>query len=150
MATKKRKAALSRYHHLYHHIDNDGVCIYCGDVADVDDHVPPITRVDDYRAFGLNQEYYLVVPCCSHCNGLLGSSLQRTLLERIYVLNDKLRDRLRKDGADWTPEQLDELGGWLHEYISSGIEHHSHLRNRFNYSCDWSAIAMQLENIYGD
>ncbi len=51
--SKNRDDCLRRYsarYSVYRHkgFDRVTLCFYCGDVSDTSDHVPPVTRVNDY------------------------------------------------------------------------------------------------------
>lgn len=60
-------------------------CFYCGSIAMEEDHVPPVSRIHDYRAL-YDKHPPLLVPCCSWCNGKLDASLQKDIYERFDAL----------------------------------------------------------------
>ena len=117
-------AAREIYGHLYRDVlavhDQPYVCIYCGEPGLDADHVPPVSRVAEYRKL-YGEPSYLCARACSGCNSLLGSSLQPDIFARI----DALKARLRRRYADilatpsWTDEELTHLHGWLQTYVMS-------------------------------
>lgn len=92
--TKERTIYESRYK-LVRDVANPFDCFYCGEMASSIDHVPPISRVSDYESFGLDEEVYIKVPCCRECNGLLGSSLQESVEDRIEHSKDLLAKSIK-------------------------------------------------------
>ena len=121
----RMKRKTSPYRSLYRrvsgerHQDGYPLCVYCGQPADSLDHVPPLSRVDDYRALGLVREMYLLVPACRDCNALAGSTLQATFPERVEYVKDEITRKNRRVIAapEWDQDEIDELGGSLKAYI---------------------------------
>ena len=111
------------------------LCTYCGDPADQLDHVPPLSRVDDYRALYPSDERYLMVRCCCDCNRRLANSLQLDLAARMKHLKALLsRHGKRLFAADvWDSEDLEELGPNLRSAIGSDIRKAERLRQRIAY-----------------
>jgi len=56
-------------------------CFYCGQLGNVLDHFPPVSRRHDINIFGVNIEKILV-RSCHECNAYLASSIQPNLEER--------------------------------------------------------------------
>lgn len=131
-----RKQNHSRWHHLYKHIDTDNICVYCGLPADTYDHVPPLSRVDDYRALVTHQETYILVSCCRQCNSLLSNSLQENIICRYDVLKIRLRSRLNKHimKREWTQEEIAQLGPNLKTKIMRAVNLHNRAQERLQYS----------------
>lgn len=93
----KPRANLERvYGPLYTKVDST-YCSYCGDHADVLDHVPPLTWVGS-----MGTEYFrskeiplLLMPACAECNGLLGSIGIFDMEERRAFISAELKSRYR-------------------------------------------------------
>lgn len=111
-------------------------CTYCGEAADTMDHVPPISRVDDYRALNMKHELYLKVACCKSCNSRLGNSLQNTLLDRISVAKSFLEKKYKKElkVAVFTKDELKEFSGTLKRDIIRAMERREYLLDLLDYS----------------
>jgi len=130
-----------RYNHLYALAPSERSefgwprCVYCGEPADTLDHVPPLSRVDDYRALGVHRERYLLVKSCKPCNVALGDSLQNDVLERIEVIKRRLRKKLgrRDTGYVWSDDDLTELGPNLRSHVGSAMRKTESLVRRIDY-----------------
>lgn len=61
-------------------------CIYCGDPADTEDHLEPVSRQTSRRRKGKMPGLGDTVPCCGECNSLLGAANAFTVKERAAVL----------------------------------------------------------------
>lgn len=87
------------------------VCYYCGDIANEEDHVPPISTVEFFDISREPADYFLV-PCCRECN-LLGSTEPHGLLdERADYIREKLKKKNRKKWRQsqlWTKEEVDDF-----------------------------------------
>lgn len=107
------------YGHLYRHHDGN-ICYYCGELAQHEDHCPPLTRIIDYRSLYEGQEY-LKVPACSECNTLLSNTLQRNLTERKKHLKHLLRKRYKRVAryVIRSEEELQEFTGDLKTIIEN-------------------------------
>lgn len=139
---KKQKQAWLRYAHLYQNVPSErspkgwALCVYCGDPADQIDHVPPLSRVEGYRALQPAREYYLRVKCCGACNRTLGDSLQLNISDRFERLKEKLsaKHKARAErGAFWTEEELRELGPSLSRSVRALSNAHDRLEDRVYY-----------------
>ena len=126
--SKHRKALALRYADIYklapceRHSGGEyayPLCVYCGDPADTIDHVPPLSRVDDYRSLRLEKETYLLVRSCRECNAVLGESLQTSVLERYELAKEKIALKAKPSKAMWTEEDMAELGPNMRRYVSS-------------------------------
>ena len=121
------------------------LCAYCGQPAETRDHVPPISRVDDYMAYNLKVEIYIKVPCCKQCNSWLSDSLQESFQRRfIYakeIMERKWKSKLKP--IDWSENEILELGKNLRSKIVSEINKSSKFIERHEYYegadivCDW-------------
>jgi hypothetical protein len=100
------------------------ICIYCGQVGDNVDHVPPTCARPNLISMGLQFQYpFLEVRCCGECNSALGSQGFWTVTERKrYIKQWLVRRYARVLGMpEWTPEELLDLGPGLSIHVSSGI-----------------------------
>lgn len=134
----KRNRDYTRWNQLYKHINTNNTCIYCGLPAVTFDHVPPISRVDDYRAMQLESEVYLLVPSCNQCNSLLSNSLQENIICRMDTLKIKLKRKLNKHIMDieWTDSEIAALGPNLKTTIKKAIAMHRLAQQRLTYEPD--------------
>ena len=122
------------------------ICVYCGMPADTRDHAPPLSRVSDYESFNLEQEFYLLVPCCSSCNSILGDSLQETILQRIEHLKDRLSSRYAKriKAQEWDDSEVLELGRNLRSWVAVSSAKDLKIKHRVEYYGGYDSIADQL------
>jgi len=91
--------------------DDSFTCYYCGEPANCYDHTPPISCIDYYDCTGIEAEF-LLVPSCSECNRLLGSTNTKTLADRFTLLKELLRkhySKVLKSTALWSDKELREL-----------------------------------------
>ena len=114
--SKKRKEAVSKFDHLYKHIYGERgqfyyLCVYCGEPASERDHVPPITRVDDYRNLHLENELFLKIPCCRECNNFGADILDDGFLSRVERIKDKIARKYSRfmSKSDWDDDEVEEL-----------------------------------------
>lgn len=126
------------------------LCIYCGLPADTYDHVPPISRVEDYRAYYLEREEYLKICSCRQCNNYLGDTIQPSVLDRLdalkIILEKKLSKYLRM--GDWTEEELSNLNGRLKQTVEDGIRLRDAAEYRLDYYKGQQIIMDWLEDKY--
>lgn len=111
-------------------------CFYCGEPADTIDHCPPLSKVDAYRALRLANEMYLRVPCCRECNSLLGDSLQDDILQRERDCKARLARKYYRvlKLAEWTPEELAEMGPGLRKMIAGMGKIRTSVEARLEYA----------------
>lgn len=125
------------YEFFRHDPDKPFTCFYCGQPADTVDHVPPLSRVNDYRSLKLEREIYVKVACCGECNTLLGNSLQESIVEREDHLKELLADKYKRltKCLNWTKEALDEaeMTGSLRRYCKQEHEKKQWIIGRLRY-----------------
>lgn len=99
----------------------DSSCVYCGDIAEARDHIPPMVWLDvlgtDY--FHSSQSLIVWVPSCWECNAALGDRRLFTIRERtLWLLGHYCRkyQRLLRSEA-WSIDELAELTGRLKQAI---------------------------------
>ena len=99
-------------------------CYYCGEPASTKDHQPPISVIDRFITSDFGFEC-VMVPCCTHCNSMLGAYASTTLADRFYELKNRLRDKYKKFfrlAGVWEIEELMELGDSLRSMILASID----------------------------
>ncbi len=154
---QNRKRAEGRHSHLYTnlnppHLGRFHECFYCGEIATCRDHIPPISRVDDYRSLGMLHEVYVKVPCCSECNAALSDSLQETVVGRIEFCKDLLAKKYRKhlgsSQAEWEEDEVKELGPRLRSKVRSHMNRRKYAEDRVNYydGMDWYLMQLQIHH----
>lgn len=87
-----------------------GTCFYCGDLKSEQDHCPPVSWADTLiskQKSGVLK--YLKVPCCQHCNKILGSKALFTLLERVEHVHESLADKYDHELCLWSEDELKEM-----------------------------------------
>lgn len=150
-----RKQAKSVYADLYaffqHNPQQPFTCFYCGDSASGMDHVPPLSRVDDYRAFKLRHEFFIKVPCCQECNSLLSDSLQIHIIDRVCYAHDLLEKKYKKHlkCRVWTKQALDyaQFRGKLKSYILASESLRKYAAERTDY---WKGLNAFIEEFDPD
>lgn len=106
----KREIYDPEYHVINIKYQNTIVCYYCGMPATGYDHVPPLSKCDDYVIRCKQQDVkpqLLKLSCCGECNILLGPTHTRNLEERLKLL----RQRIRRKYSETTPESNRVLYG---------------------------------------
>lgn len=147
-----RHPAEVQYKMFRHDQDNPFVCFYCGEPASTMDHQPPISRVYDYRAMGLQYECYVKVPCCEQCNSLLGATLTLDLIERQAVLKRRLEDKYHRvlDTPPWKPgEPRAKLVGRLREHVENHRKRREWIQARLDYAGGINAYLDAVESDSG-
>jgi len=143
-----RNAARSRYSGLYSTAPSERsefgwpLCVYCGDPADTIDHVPPISRVDDYRALFRGRETFLLVKCCKPCNTMLANELQADIFERIDAVKYRLKRKIRRDdyALQWSQDEIAQLGKNLRSKVVSSMKKIESTQRRIDYRGGYRAI----------
>lgn len=85
-------------------------CVYCGEVADTEEHFPPKSVTNNGYLF----------PCCRECNSLAGDREPHDFDKRINLVKTALYDRNKGvlKAAPWSDEELEGLQGRLKKYVS--------------------------------
>lgn len=119
--TKKRDILMKLHGHKYkRHFTAEGYyCFYCGDPADTLDHVPPLSSMDILDKAKRKKERIpaALVPCCSECNGALGSRQLWTVFDRLMYLESYYDAYFKKQAMMWTEEEINDLGPSLRESV---------------------------------
>ena len=101
------------------------ICMYCGSPKSIEqDHVPPLSRRDDFRLLG--GDVFLIVPCCKSCNMILNSCLTLTIEDRKEILNSRIMERFFKEvkakESEWTMDEFLELGKNLQSVVIENVK----------------------------
>jgi hypothetical protein len=75
-------------------------CTYCGDDADTEDHLIPVSRQTTRKRHGKMASVSERVPCCSLCNSLLGAAAAFTVRDRAALLILRYAERPRADAHE--------------------------------------------------
>lgn len=108
-------------------------CIYCGNIADSVDHVPPISARDGIMALRLTRPpRFIEVPSCRECNSALGNRALWTVTERKAWIKAWVRKRSRKYLVipEWDKEDLGALGPNARMFVNAGLEKQRIVRQR--------------------
>lgn len=123
--SKLRRLTLRQYGQLYHRLDNTDQehCWYCGDGRECLDHVPSLGMLPniDVKKFRESGGRFLLVPCCSSCNSLLGNRRLYTPNERISWLLGAYHKLFDKAYYGWSDTEVSEMGYTFRVMISAGI-----------------------------
>ena len=113
------------------------VCTYCGVPADTFDHVPPVTVAYELTREWLDKNGYglWLVPACRQCNTRLGAKRVLTVEHRAKAIWNRLhRDLEKVRSAEWTMEELMELGPRLGAYVRAGADQVLLLKHRIAWA----------------
>lgn len=143
-----RDAVRSRYACLYSAAPSERsefgwpLCVYCGDPADTIDHVPPLTRVEDYRALRRGKESYLMVKACRPCNSMLGDDLHADIFERIDSVKYRLKRQIKRDdyALQWSKQDIALLGKNLRSKVVSSMKRIEAVQRRIDYRGGYKAL----------
>ena len=102
-----------------HFLSEGYYCFYCGDPASTLDHVPPLNEMDHlpYEKRKRDKIPASLLPCCLECNQALGSRRLVYVEERLLFLESYYDAKLKKKSAQWTDDEINELGYSLKEYV---------------------------------
>ena len=118
------------YNFKYMEIETIGdTCIYCGVPANVWDHVPPIVLASNYEGT------FILVPACRECNGFLNRLNTMDLEGRRRHIIGRILARRKSvlNTPDWDENELDEIEGWVNEYIKSELKKKKCLMDRMGH-----------------
>lgn len=120
-----RKADLARSDHVYRRKFRwANHCIYCGQPANTQDHVLPISRAPDFDFMTLRMRWEFrqglnKVPCCSECNTLANNKPFFYIREKRRYIQGLLKKRYKNTlhSVVWEKEELSELGKNLRSHV---------------------------------
>ena len=111
------------------HIENDHYqCVYCGELADTMDHVPP-RSISERMDLEIN---HILVPSCKECNTALSNLFLLTLAERAEHIKSRYIKKYKKynRSVKWDSDELSELDGSLKTYILGCQYEYNRIRDR--------------------
>lgn len=112
----------------------DGLCIYCNDVAQEWDHIPPkaLRRQLTWEQWHEMGVKFRRVPACRDCNQIIGARPLFTVADRRARVREKLWRRHRKLilTPGWQAEELDQLEGRLKDYVKGMQKRKRHILQR--------------------
>jgi len=137
MASRHTTQARRRLHLAIHSDSYQSVfvcvddCWYCGDVADTEDHCPPISHAGASKC---PHEYRWLIPCCRSCNSLLGSRLHFNPVDRRDAVRALLKRKHARmlEAPEWTADEIDQLDGRLRRTVSSYVQDRKELLDRLS------------------
>lgn len=112
------------------HVDYDRYqCVYCGELADTMDHVPP-RDISERMELEID---HILVPSCNECNRTLSNLFLLTLAERAEYIKRKYAKKYRKynHSVKWDTDELNELDGSLKMFVSGCQHEYNRIRDRF-------------------
>lgn len=107
---RKRVMHENNYHHINIKRFNHIVCAYCGFPATGYDHIPPLSKYEEYVAIRVNANLKvkaLKVSCCHECNTLLGPTLTTSIVTRFELIRERIK---RKYAGKVAPDDKLTLG----------------------------------------
>ena len=135
----------TRYlHHVLHDfkyikVQNiDSRCVYCGERAEVLDHVPPISIAYQYTGS------FLKIPACRSCNKYLYAIPLVTLSSRREHIRQRLYRIKDINIPTWENLEIAELKGMLNSYVKNGLKNQEIIRRRILY------ISINFEETFQD
>lgn len=111
-------------------------CVYCGDHADTQDHVFPVSVAANIDWVNMNPRVrknlnplLVMVPACEQCNKLAGAYVPSSILEKRQYIHKKLQQRIKKFPR-WAEDEINELGKNLRGLVLKEIKERNHLEMR--------------------
>jgi hypothetical protein len=110
---------------------DEGVCVYCGDMATEWDHVVPVSFAGWARDMGRECSGRLLAPSCRECNGIASNRVFGTIGEKREFIHGELKRR--HDHTEWHSDEIAELGPMLAAYIRAGLRNKERLQQRLKW-----------------
>ena len=126
---------------------NQGRCIYCGDMATSEDHVPALEWL-----YALGTAYFqakgispLLVPSCKRCNGWLGPKPYHSIRQRKGYIASRLRALSQKilDSPKWEQDEIEEMGFMLRTILNDREAVKEYLVRRI----DWAETTFRWDEV---
>lgn len=128
----------------------NGICVYCGQIADTKDHLLPVTWTGEAV-----RKHVVVVPACRECNSLISDRYAPAVNERRKLAHTAIRTKYRKilKMPDWKRREIAEMGPTIRSVIERGMHDKKVLTTRINWPADpfYDLRAMErsgIENPY--
>jgi hypothetical protein len=89
-------------------------CVYCGSVADSEEHFPP-------KSWG---NHGVLLPACRECNSFAIDWFPTDFRKRVDLVKGKLRKRYARDLriSGWTAEELEDLSSSMKKDIAECLK----------------------------
>ena len=142
MATPLDKRCYDRYMNYrkdlnfgYDFIDNDGICVYCGEQATTEDHIMPLYVAYMTGDIGIITKSKVLLPACQECNALAGTKIFNKFTERKKYIQLRIKQRNKKllSTKGWTIDELSQLGNTLRQFIENSIHLQSNVKKRIQW-----------------
>lgn len=111
-------------------------CVYCGEIAESLDHVPPVSSYSLRRmACLLYRTNYRAVPACSHCNAVLSNFGIYTINGRAKYLLETFSKRYQKlfQQGIFTEAELRDMGRCLRDKAMASMGKHATIIDRMRH-----------------
>jgi len=115
----------------YGYVEHTYSCVYCGELADTLDHVPPVAI-----SANLDLEMkHMVVPACRECNSTLHDKFLLRLDDRAEHLLNRYKTKYKKHDSTvaWDEDEIEELSGHLKTYIRGCQHEYQRFRDRIDH-----------------
>lgn len=140
-----------RANYLFRRIENDGVCVYCGDRANTLDHFYPLSMAARLYDLGLRAtKGKVLLPACVECNSIAGHRLFRTVGAKRRFVQQRLREKYARiiRIPRWDDDDLEELGCLLQTHVRGGLNRKEWILARINHrnggNAHLSAVTLRL------
>lgn len=116
---------------------NGDFCIYCGSLADSDEHFPP-------QSWGIHG---LILPACKECNSIALNLFPQDFWARVEYVKKKLAKKYSRDlrVKNWLGEELSELSQSMEKDVMICLERKKIVKNRIAWN-----VGKYLQNIATD
>jgi hypothetical protein len=119
-------------------------CIYCGEIAEALDHIPPVSSYSFRRtAHILYRTNFRAVPTCDHCNAMLSNIGIYTINGRANYLLGKFSGRYSKlfEQGIFNEFELREMGRCLRDKAIASMGKHATIIDRMRHMKIIAAMA---------
>lgn len=124
----------------------DGVCVYCGVIADTEDHLLPRTWTGEAV-----RKHVITIPACRQCNSHINDRYMPSITARRTEAHRYIERKYRKvlQIPKWTKEDLGALGKSLRSSVESGLNEQRLARARLAWpeDSDYDLRVMHLSGI---
>lgn len=109
-----RRTREYKFHFLYRKIKCD-YCMYCGEIATLLDHVPPLAIVESQGP----KANMVLVPSCEECNSFGWAHPDYTIRDRKKRIGELIFRKYRRllNSPSWTQDELNELGPEMRQRV---------------------------------
>lgn len=119
---------------FYSSVDNNGVCVYCGDPATCLDHFVPISKV-----YHENSDYGLfLLPACTECNCMASAGLFETVADKQRDIKGKIKHQYRRllKMPNWTEQEIGEMGCVMQLKIRADLTKKEWIKSRLSWTME--------------